>query len=131
MSLCHQLSIHLSACNFCLNDFLIELLKPVEQNGGDTSQSATEEVASATDADKIILTTTQTQANIENKVRDYQIKIVVSILEVGFTFFLLELAHHIANSQDTNPVGDVESKSRTARSSYELRDSLDLGHFYY
>lgn len=120
-----------SECDKCLNDFLIELLKPVEQKGGDTSKSATEEVASATDADKIILTTTQTQANIENKVRDYQIKIVVSILEVGFKFFLLELAHHIANSQDTNPVGDVESKSRTARSSYELRDSLDLGHFYY
>ena len=120
-----------SDCDKCMNDFLFDLLKTAEQLKKDTpnqEQEADPDVASETDT-KITLTTTNN--NIKDKLRDYQIKILVSIMEVGFKFFLLELAHHIANSQDTNPVGDVESKSRTARSSYELRDSLDLGHFYY
>ena len=123
-----------SECDKCMNDFLFDLLKTVKQQGENTPTSEDnagqeQDTASETDTNKITLTTTNN--NIKDKLQNYQIKILVSIMEVGFKFFLLELAHHIANSQDTNPVGDVESKSRTARSSYELRDSLDLGHFYY
>ena len=87
--------------------------------------------------EKIIISDTGITMEVNNEevfkrtYQNYQKSINMSIMQIGFKVFLLEFAHHLANNKSTNLVGDISSLSRTARSSYELKDSLDLGDFYY
>lgn len=63
--------------------------------------------------------------------REYVSRLYKSVVEIGIKEFMLELANQLLENRTDPLVGDVSSFSRTARSSYELKSSLDLGDFYY
>ena len=118
----YQNKLNLSNCDECKDDILnmAEKLEnylkktPNDDNGG-----------------IIMKVNDEDEDSFKLDYEKYQKSIILSIMQIGFKVFLLELAHHLANNKSTNLVGDINSLSRTARSSYELKDSLDLGDFYY
>ena len=69
--------------------------------------------------------------NLTGAWNEYVSRLYKSVVEIGIKEFMLELANQLLENRTDPLVGDVSSFSRTARSSYELKSSLDLGDFYY
>lgn len=67
----------------------------------------------------------------KKKWNNYKSKLYKSVVEIGIKEFMLELANRLLENRTEPLIGDVSSFLRTARSSYELKSSLDLGDFYY
>ena len=114
--------LSLSECDQCTHDILQDMAERLD------------ELEKMPDDDNIEMQVDKDNNEIETfklNYRKYQVRLITSIMQIGFKVFLLELAHYLANNKSTNLVGDINSLSRTARSSYELKDSLDLGDFYY
>jgi hypothetical protein len=114
--------LSLSECDQCTHDILQDMAERLD------------ELEKMPDDDNIEMQVDKDNNKIETfklNYRKYQVRLITSIMQIGFKVFLLELAHYLANNKSTNLVGDINSLSRTARSSYELKDSLDLGDFYY
>ena len=63
--------------------------------------------------------------------RKYEHTIYVDLVGVGFQVYLSELANQMLKNRRNSLVGDVKSLTRTARSAYELEESLDMGEMYY
>jgi hypothetical protein len=63
--------------------------------------------------------------------RKYEHTMYVDLVGVGFQVYLSELANQMLKNRRNSLVGDVKSLTRTARSAYELEESLDMGEMYY
>jgi hypothetical protein len=76
----------------------------------------------------------QMDGNMDNVIklwREYEHTIYMEVVGLGFQVYLSELANQMLDNRRNSLVGDVKSLTRTARSAYELEESLDMGEMYY
>jgi len=69
--------------------------------------------------------------DVINLWREYEHTIYMDLVGLGFQVYLSELANQMLDNRRNSLVGDVKSLTRTARSAYELEESLDMGEMYF